>query len=404
MRIGVRFALPRFSIDEARAERSHRGQARVGVAVGTRREAGVRDARGLSWALLVGGMALVGGPGAAWGQRAPAARAAAKAPISDADKAAAGKAYDLGLVAVGRDRWDEACARYREAWTLMRHWQIALNLAEAEQRLGKYKDAIEHLSFFLQSPEANARKGKDAEAERKQATAWLAEARAKLGTLRFVDLPAGTVVEIDGENVGTAPLAEGVQLDPRSHEVEARLGDKTARQTVEVVSGKIVNVTLRLQGPVKAPVGVGPGPVGPTVPRESGQGSARPFPTQMVVVVGGAGLAGVGIAASIGLLVASSDKVAAAEKVAKGLPGKTGDGSDIRCAGADRAVCDANRDLLRQSDELGNAGRVTLGVGVALAVGTAIFAFLGPRPKTTGVHLMPAVGAREGGLVVVGEW
>ena len=49
----------------------------------------------------------------------------------------------------GRGTWDRARLFYVSAWRAQHHWQIAGSLGHAELALGLYRDAAEHLAFFL---------------------------------------------------------------------------------------------------------------------------------------------------------------------------------------------------------------------------------------------------------------
>lgn len=349
----------------------------------------MRGALGLGWSLSVGGMVLLMDPAAVWAQPAPGPAASSTTATPDAATLAARAAYALGVKAADAGHWEVAHARYHEAWMLKQHWQIALNLAEAEHRIGKHKDAVEHLAFFLQSAEANARRGKEAEAERKQATTWLAEARAKLGALRFVDLPAGTTVRIDGQTIGTAPLAEPVQLDPRAHEIDARLGDKTAHQTVEAVTGKTIEVTLVLQGPPTARAAVSPTAVSPTAPRKAGEETDRPFPKRTVVLVGGAALGAVGVGIGVGAGVASLLK-------------QNEQDNCLTRAASEQETC-----WLAVDPERRNLAAPSLAgfvVGGLAAAGTLVYYLAGPRPTAGGTTLGVRVGPTGPGILLSGSW
>src|SRR5262245_11666729 len=48
-----------------------------------------------------------------------------------------------------RGEYARAHTAYVAAWSLKKHYQIAGNLGDCEVRIGKYRDAAEHLSYFI---------------------------------------------------------------------------------------------------------------------------------------------------------------------------------------------------------------------------------------------------------------
>src|SRR5262245_21625199 len=83
---------------------------------------------------------------------APALRSYAADPVADealTKKAAA--LYDEGVAAYRKSKWAAARASFLASWALKKHWQIAGNLGDCELKLGLYRDAAEHLSFFLRT-------------------------------------------------------------------------------------------------------------------------------------------------------------------------------------------------------------------------------------------------------------
>jgi hypothetical protein len=121
---------------------------------------------------LVAGIALITWSGAALGQ--------APAPAGKDATAAARAAHERGLAARQRRDWPAAHAALVEAWGHKRHWEIAVNLGEAEMELGRYEDAAEHLTFAMNEPGFLRRSPELVEAERSQISSWLKEAEAKI--------------------------------------------------------------------------------------------------------------------------------------------------------------------------------------------------------------------------------
>ncbi|MEZ4310389.1 MAG: hypothetical protein R3F14_20295 [Polyangiaceae bacterium] len=56
-----------------------------------------------------------------------------------------------------------------------RHWEIAVNLGEAEMRIGRYEAAVEHLSLALNDPGFARRSKTHVDSERQPISEWIAE-------------------------------------------------------------------------------------------------------------------------------------------------------------------------------------------------------------------------------------
>src|SRR5262245_39603845 len=78
------------------------------------------------------------------GQAPPKSAAAGKTA-----EAAAARHYEDGVRAAKLTLWADAYQSFLAAWKLKQHYQIAANLGRAELMLKKYRDAAEHMAFFL---------------------------------------------------------------------------------------------------------------------------------------------------------------------------------------------------------------------------------------------------------------
>ncbi|AUX34668.1 MULTISPECIES: hypothetical protein [Sorangium] len=192
-----------------------------------------------------------------WGRRAAGAAlgallcAAAVEPVALAetpdtpgaprdDGARAAQIYSVGVAAAREGRWPEAYAAYLEAWTLKQHFQIAANLAQAELKLGKHRDAAEHIAFFLREAEGVS------ERDRARARRMLDEAKAKIATLTLIVSRERATVLVDGAPAGTSPLGREVYVEPGQRTLEARLqGERPAKASVTLAPGASQAVELR---------------------------------------------------------------------------------------------------------------------------------------------------------------
>jgi hypothetical protein len=315
------------------------------------------------------------------------ARAEAQAPATSIDAASARadelahQGNDLAL----KHSWAEAEALFRQAWTLKQSYDIGGNLGIAELNLEKYCDAAEHLSFALKRFPANGKPD-----HRELLHDKLEKAKAHVGALAITVSAPGAEVLIDGKRLGVTPLADLVFVEPGTRKVEARLqGSETAMQTVEVTKGGSTDLTLTLktaEGPHVLP----PGSHGP----------------RMGVVVAGAVVTGVALAAGIGFLAAAGGKGSSGLELHNTIAQANhncivGDGNyDTRCVDLGS--------ISSTGDTFHSVGVGLLAGAGAAAVGTAVYYFWprssADRPAPSGFRFTPAVSATNAGLLVSGSF
>src|SRR5690349_10684657 len=74
--------------------------------------------------------------------------AAAQQPTTPASKRAQ-QLFSEGLLLVDAEKWSEAEAKFEQAWAQNPSVSVAANLGQVQARLGKYKEAAEHLEFAV---------------------------------------------------------------------------------------------------------------------------------------------------------------------------------------------------------------------------------------------------------------
>jgi hypothetical protein len=128
---------------------------------------------------------------------------------------------------------------FAAAWRLRKDVTIASNLADIEMKLGRYRDAAEHLSFCV-------RHATD-ESVRREAARRLADCRPFVGNVHVtVDTQAATVL-LDGAPIGHAPIERELWLAPGTHTLQAQhQGRSSAMQTLQVRGGDEVKIELKL--------------------------------------------------------------------------------------------------------------------------------------------------------------
>lgn len=261
------------------------------------------------------------------------------------------------------------------AWALKKNWQLAGSLGDCEVKLGFYRDAAEHLAYFLRmSP---------MQPPSDDATKLYKEAQAKVARLDIsVDLPGADVV-VDGRFVGKSPMEDPVFVEPGSHDVEVRLGEKLRTFHVELAKGSPSPLVVALATAQKKPSPQD----GPKLP----------------ILLGGAALGLGAVGAGIGLMAAAGGKGADADAVLQQMKA-----ANVVCTRP--PVTGPCQDIvsLRQShDTLHNVALPLFVSGGVVAVAALSYA-LWPRdngtPKSTGFHVVPLAGPDGGGLWIGGAF
>lgn len=308
-------------------------------------------------------------------------------PAPPAVRADAKQRHNEALASFRAGQLKEAYRGFMEAWELQglpRIPRIAGNLGRAELKIGKHRDAAEHLAFFL-------REEKDlSEEDRTEFARQLAEAKAKVGTLRVEVLHPGAQVFVDGRSVGTAPMEAELYVEPGHRKVEAKHGELRAVQEVDVPAGATEMVQLDL-APPRTPPGQPSSPSGAPPARSKVPG----------LVLGSVGVLGLG--AGLGTFILHMDERGQAQALHDGI---RKDGGHCRVGPSAHASCAALQGLARDADMLRDVGTALLvGGGVFTLAGGSllVWAGLGPKTPTDNVRLSVIPLAGGGALSLSGD-
>jgi hypothetical protein len=291
--------------------------------------------------------------------------------------------YVEGLSALEKSQWAEAHASFLAAWRINPQYQIASNLGVSEVKLGKYREAAEHLTYYLR--EAPAKKVK----ERERAKVLLDEALAKVATIKLTVTPTGADILVNGVVVGRSPLLDPLFVAPGSCVLEARFeGYDSGKRPLSVVAGAAQDVSIDLHRPnvVTKPY-VAPDSDGPD-PR---------------ILIAGGVTAGVAVGAGVVLTILANGKAANASEKLTSLESQGGDKACLVESFA--SACDDLHGLRQNAATFGNVAVWSfIGAGV-VGTGTLVYAFVTPRrPKEPSIQAVPLVSVRGAGLMLSGSW
>lgn len=328
------------------------------------------------------------------------AQTAPTAPATTQETTRSDTLFEEGRAALKQQKWDVAEAKFKAAFALNPSYDVATNLGQTQYRLGKYREAAEHLAFALRSWPLSAKLD-----QRETASKRLAELQKMLARVTVTVSVAGAAVLVDEKEVGRAPLASELYVDPGARVIEAKLaGFEDAKQSIEAAKGAEQSVSLTL-APIppqpSAPTGGPTGPKGGPNDNEERdkRGSLRP------IVIGGLAATGVAVVLGVTFTIVANQRATDAESQRNAF---LQDGVNKPCATPPLSSrCAEFESTLSSQQTFTNAAIASFVLGGALGAGTAIYALVTPtstpKPKPD-VKVAPAVSTNGGGLVVAGVW
>lgn len=305
------------------------------------------------------------------------------------DRAIAQQAFQEARALMDAGRVAEACPKFAAAAALSPTAGVRLNLSDCYAKLGKTASAWSKADEAL----ALAERAGDASAaglarERKAALA------AKLSYLTIAVSPdnaAGLELSLDGEKLPSAVWGTALPIDPGEHAIVASAPghrDWTGKATVNGEASREAVEVPRLEADESAiaPVAGGSAPA-PAEPKPA-SGTLR----TVGLVVGGAGVVGLGVGTALGIMAGSKKSAYEEHQDASG-----------RCV--DREC------VTLSQDALGLATGSTIGfiAGGALLATGAVLWFVAPsaakadEAKQPSIALVPWAGNTMG-AGVVGSW
>jgi tetratricopeptide (TPR) repeat protein len=366
---------------------------------------------------------------------------AARAQDDPTTTAAARERFKEGVAHFDKKEYEKARAAFLQAYALKKHPDVLLNLAQSEVRSGHERDAAKHFTQYL-------RETTDASpANREAAQAGLTTARAAVIELSVTTEESGTEILVDGTSEGTTPLTDPIFLDPGSHSIEGKKGDKTTTQQVSGKAGE--KKDIRLSFTATAPAAAKPkeseepkeeAPAEDAAEAEVSTGGREPFFKWVTTRPAGLIPAGLTVLLGIGaggFAIGSSIRYADADSTADAInEAAVTDGIDTAGICVDPATkvnnapavpadekakrtnqyvsaCTNWDDYVNQGDTFKSVA-IGLGVGAGVAAVTTVVLYFVTAPKTgesahraptsPGVAVMPWVTPESGGIAVFGQF
>jgi hypothetical protein len=177
----------------------------------------------------------------------PATTAAAVTakPLSDSLTGPAKTDYDVGKVLFRDGDFEGARVKFEAAYEKSKEPRLLFNIAACERSRNNYGRTIRLVKRYRKDADALL-----TDAEKKEADDVLAGLRPLVAPLTIVVNEAGAQVDVDGEPVGTSPLAEPVLVEFRHHRVRvAKEGLAERTDDVEVKDPTGSTASFRLEKP-----------------------------------------------------------------------------------------------------------------------------------------------------------
>lgn len=301
--------------------------------------------------------------------------------------------FDKGKEAFNLGKIEDAYALYQAAWALKQTHDIAGNMAQAELKLGKKREAFEHITFAIAHfPPSSASDPRPAMEK------VLAGLRQQLGLIHLELNVQGAKISIDGRALAASQSLDEVFVEPGTHTFVAELaGYATATATATATAGSPNDVKLTL---------VKEAPVGKTeLPNQDLKPPPQPLSggPSVPLIATGASLAGAAAITGIIFTVVANGKAGAADQQRQDLVHAHGGPA---CTGA--TVPPECGVLSTTTDARATMSNVAvwsfIGAGT-LGAATAIYALTARKrepPRDT--QIMPIVTGTTAGIAIGGVW
>jgi hypothetical protein len=315
--------------------------------------------------------------------------------VGEAEREQARHLYDEAIQYGKRGEYRKAKASLVAAWSLIKTWEIAVNLGSAEMRLGQYRSAAEHLAWGIR--DGAAKEGENCGPLIK-AKSLLAEAAAHVGQVKIVADEPGASILVDEEVVGKSPLADPLFLDPGEHVITVLPANPervSLKLEVKVQPGDALERYLRFAASTARPREEESAPVFTPPPPEGNLLQPR---TLVPITLGGL------TAISGGVALAFTIKGSAANAAATDWALRTGGNCDVQTTACE-GLADA-RERRNDANRIANAAWVGAGM---FGVATLVTAFFWPKaasPTASAKVRFAPRAAADGmpGLLVMGTF
>lgn len=292
-------------------------------------------------------------PSSAWGQPAGGKDAQAR--------------YDSAIALYDKKDFEGALAGFKEAYAGSKSPNARLFIARCLRELGRTAEAYDEMKATLDEAKARAEKEKRYAETRDAVARELADLERSIAFVTIVVEGGGDDLEvrIGSEVVKREQLGQPLVRAPGRFTVKATSkGKKTIERQMDFVGGQRQTIALAFGEGADAEVAkVSTSTVGPPPPSDKGE----PAKGNMPLLASGIAIAALGVGGGVAFAVTGSMAKSKFDEVESGCGG-------VRCTDPSYA------DTISSGRTLSTVANVSLGLGIAFAVGGAVMIGIGfPR-------------------------
>jgi hypothetical protein len=163
------------------------------------------------------------------------------APVMAGPDDSAQQLFGQGVDAARQNRWNDARVAFERAYELSQRPVVLINLAGAQAKTGRLKEAATNYRRILEDDSAETAPFRKAAADVLPSL----EARIPMIRLHSTGLRGADVVELDGEEVPVDHIGEPRLLDPGRHTIVVkRAGIERARVAFSLAEGESHDMSL----------------------------------------------------------------------------------------------------------------------------------------------------------------
>lgn len=155
--------------------------------------------------------------------------------------------FQEGTTLLVAGKFEDARAKFLQAYSTGKTAHVTFNLARTEQLTGRHLDAAKHFREYLADP--NKRISAE---DRERARGLLQQVEPHIGRIA-VHAPDGAHLTVDGQRIDDAPLSEPLDVAPGMHVVAAEWGARKQSLEVNAAAGHLADATFALEPPVSMP-------------------------------------------------------------------------------------------------------------------------------------------------------
>ncbi len=270
--------------------------------------------------------------------------------------------------------WQGAHAKFLEAFKQSDHYTIAANLGSMEIKMGRHREAAEHLAVYLRKVPADKVK------DRMRALAFFEEAKKKVGSVQVRVNVNGAEILVDDRVAAISPPVDDVFVDPGPRLIKARrAGYKPAESAIEAAGGSVHQVTLTLEKlPEEKPAVKAPPPKETPKPAVAPPPETEGFKPKREIIYAGIAVTAAGVLSGTIFALVSSSQGSSADERMNALIAKAGPNACVNGGGQNATDCQTLHDLRVSRDNYGNVAAWSFILGALAGAGTAVYTFALP--------------------------